>query len=435
MKVTIESKVFPTKNKTLWEKARRIIPGGVNSPVRAFQAVGGTPLFMERGSGSKIYDVDGNVYIDYVMSWGPLILGHAHPEVIETVRKRALRGTSFGAPTEEEVVLAQQIQSCMPSLEKVRLVNSGTEAAMSALRLARAYTQKEKILKFEGCYHGHADHLLVGAGSGALSFSVPTSAGLPPGVTEQTLVAPYNDLSAVETVFQKEGDKIACVIVEPVAANMGVVLPKSGFLEGLREITKRYESLLIFDEVITGFRVAQGGAQGHYGVAPDLTLLGKIIGGGLPIGAFGGKKEVMDLLSPEGPVYQAGTLSGNPLSVACGNTTLEILRRKGTYDSLEKKGKQLEEIFRTAFSQRGIRGCVNRIGSLITAFFGVSSVSSFTDLKKMEKARYGIFFQECLKRGLYLPPSPYEALFLSAAHSEQDLEKSSSVIAKALEPF
>ena len=432
MKTIAESKTTHTKNKALWEEAKRLIPGGVNSPVRSFQAVGGTPLFMERGSGSKIYDVEGNVYFDYVMGWGPLILGHAHPEVVEALRKALLKGTTFGAPTEGEVELAKRIQEAMPSLERVRLVNSGTEAAMSALRLARAYTQREKILKFEGCYHGHVDHLLVEAGSGALSFSVPTTSGLPSGVLEKTWVAPYNDLERVEAIFKKDGKNIACVIVEPVAANMGVVLPKSGFLEGLRTITRRYESLLIFDEVITGFRIGKGGAQEHYGITPDLTLLGKIIGGGLPIGAFGGMREMMDLLSPEGPVYQAGTLSGNPISVAGGNATLEILSRQNSYESLEEKGATLETIFKEAFSKKKIRGCVNRIGSLLTPFFGVSSVSTFSDLKKMDKTQYRIFFHECLKRGLYFPPSPFEAAFLSLSHSEQDLEKSGSVMAEVL---
>ena len=428
-----ESKTTPTKNKALWEEAKRLIPGGVNSPVRSFQAVGGTPLFMEKGSGSKIYDVDGNVYLDYVMSWGPLILGHAHPEVVEVLRKAILKGTTFGAPTEGEVALAGRIQDSMPSLEKVRLVSSGTEAAMAALRLARAYTQREKILKFEGCYHGHVDHLLVEAGSGALSFSVATSSGLPSGVLEKTRVAPYNDLKAVETIFQKEGKHIACVIVEPVAANMGVILPKAGFLEGLRDVTRRYESLLIFDEVITGFRVGKGGVQERYDVTPDLTLLGKIIGGGLPMGAFGGRKEIMDLLSPAGPVYQAGTLSGNPLSVAGGNATLEILSRKNSYASLEEKGAALETIFKEIFSKKKIQGCINRIGSFLTPFFGISSASTFSDLKKMDKTQYRIFFHECLKRGLYFPPSPFEAAFLSLSHSEQDLEKSRSVLAEVLE--
>lgn len=431
MKAVTESGITPTRNKALWEEAKRLIPGGVNSPVRSFQAVGGTPLFMERGSGSKIYDVDGNEYIDYVMSWGPLILGHAHPGVMDALRKALSKGSSFGAPTEGEIELGRRIREAMPSLEKVRLVNSGTEAAMSALRVARAYTKRGKILKFEGCYHGHVDSLLVKAGSGSLSLSVPTSAGLPKEAAEKTLVAPYNDLPSVEKIFKKEGKNIACVIVEPVAANMGVVLPRPGFLEGLRDITRRFESLLIFDEVITGFRVGRGGAQGHYGVIPDLTLLGKVIGGGLPIGAFGGRKEIMNLLSPEGPVYQAGTLSGNTLSVAAGNATLQILSREDPYESLEEKGKALERILREAFSKHRVEGCVNRIGSLLTPFFGAPSVSTFSDLERMDKGKYRIFFHESLKRGLYFPPSPFEAFFLSVQHSLQDFEKSETVLAEA----
>jgi len=435
MKTIPESKVSLTKNEALWEEAKTLIPGGVNSPVRSFQAVGGIPLFMERGLGSKIYDIDGKEYIDYVMSWGPLILGHANPEVVDALRKTLVKGTSFGAPTEGEVKLSQRIRDFMPSIEKVRLVSSGTEAVMSALRLSRAYTQREKVLKFEGCYHGHVDNLLVAAGSGALSLSVPTSAGLLRGVLEKTRVVPYNDLAAVEAVFQKEGNEIACVIVEPVAANMGVVLPKPGFLEGLREITKRFQSLLIFDEVITGFRVSRGGAQERYGVIPDLTLLGKVIGGGLPTGAFGGKKEILDLLAPEGPVYQAGTLSGNSLSVAAGNRTLEILSRRNTYESLEEKGAFLEDAFRKAFSKKGAKGCVNRVGSLLTPFFGIDSAASFEEVKHLDKREYSFFFHECLKEGLYFPPSPFESSFLSLSHSEGDLERSAEVITKVMERF
>ena len=432
MKIIPVSKLSLTKSERSWEKAKQLIPGGVNSPVRSFKAVGGTPLFMEKGSGSKIYDVDGNDYIDYVMSWGPLILGHANPEVTEVLQKTLLKGTSFGAPTTGEVALAEQIRQEMPSLEKVRFVNSGTEAVMSALRLSRAFTRREKIVKFEGCYHGHVDSLLVGAGSGALSHSVPTSAGLLQGTLNQTIVLPYNDVGAVESLFAKEGNTIAAVIVEPIAANMGVLLPKPGFLESLQKASRRYRSLLIFDEVITGFRVGQGGAQAYYGVIPDLTILGKIIGGGLPIGAFGGRREVMDLLSPEGPVYQAGTLSGNPLSVAAGNATLQILSRENVYDSLEKKGAFLEQAFQDGFSKRGIKGCVNRVGSLLTPFFGISSPSTFHDLEKMDKKRYATFFHESLQRGLYFPPSPFEASFVSLAHSDRDLEKSAEVIQEAL---
>lgn len=429
MKTIAESKTSSTtKSNTLWEEARRLMPGGVNSPVRAFQAVGGTPLFIERGFGSKIYDVDENEYIDYVMSWGPLILGHANPELVEALRKTLVKGTSFGAPTEGEVALAQSIREVMPSLEKIRLVNSGTEAVMSALRLARAYTRRKKILKFEGCYHGHVDSLLVGAGSGALNLSVPTSEGLPDGTLVSTRVTSYNDLEKVEAIFKKEKNEIACVIVEPVAANMGVVLPKKGFLKGLREITQRHQSLLIFDEVITGFRVGRGGAQERYGVLPDLTILGKVMGGGLPIGAFGGRKEIMDSLAPEGPVYQAGTLSGNSLSVTGGITVLKILSRKNTYESLEEKGAFLEEAFGDAFSKYHLKGCLNRVGSLFTPFFGISSASTFEEVKHLDKKRYQIFFHECLKRGLYFPPSPFESSFLSLSHTLQDLERTKEIL-------
>lgn len=432
MKSTLVSKVSSTRNDLLWEEARSLIPGGVNSPVRSFQAVGGVPLFIEKGFGSKIYDIDGKEYIDYVMGWGPLILGHANPEVMEALRRALLKGTTFGAPTEGELALAQHIRDVMPAVEKVRLVNSGTEAAMTALRLARAYTRREKIVKFEGCYHGHVDFLLVGAGSGPLSFSTPTSEGLPKGVPETTRVLPYNDLSAVQRLFQKEGKEIACVIVEPIAANMGVIPPQAGFLEGLRKITKHDESLLIFDEVITGFRIAQGGAQERYGVLPDLTILGKIIGGGLPIGAVGGKKEIMDLLSPEGPVYQAGTLSGNPLSVAGGNKTLQILSRKNTYESLEEKGTLLEETFKKAFSKKRVTGCVNRVGSLLTPFFGISSATTFEDVQKADRESYKAFFHESLRRGLYFPPSPFESFFISLSHTERDLEKSAEGIVESI---
>jgi len=430
MKATLTSKRSPTKSERLWEEAKSLIPGGVNSPVRSFQAVGGTPLFIDRGFGSKIYDVDGKEYIDYVMSWGPLILGHANAELTDALRKVLMKGTSFGAPTEGEVELAQQLRDFMPSLEKVRLVSSGTEAVMSALRLARAFTRREKILKFEGCYHGHVDSLLVKAGSGALSTGVPTSAGLPSGLVEKTVVAPYNDLSAVRAIFARGGKEIACVIVEPVAGNMGVIPPKSGFLEGLREITKRNGALLIFDEVITGFRVGRGGAQERYGVVPDLTILGKIIGGGLPVGAFGGRKEIMDLLSPEGPVYQAGTLSGNPLSVACGNATLKILSRRNAYEMLEEKGAFLEEVLQKEFTRRKMKGFVSRVGSLFTIFFGVSSATTFRDVENLDKKKYKRFFHESLKHGLYFPPSPFESSFLSLAHSAQDLERTKEVISE-----
>ncbi len=427
-KASVQTKKEATRNRELWEAARDLIPGGVSSPVRAFREVGGTPFFVEKGFGSKLYDVDGKSYLDFVMSWGPLILGHANPEVLNTLKQILLKGTSFGAPTAAEVELAQHIRDLMPSLEQIRFVNSGTEAAMSALRVARAATNRDLIVKFEGCYHGHLDALLVKAGSGVSTLGLKTSAGIPQGFLATTRVLPYNDLASAKTLFKEEGSKIAAVIVEPIAGNMGLVPAKKEFLEGLRALTQRHGALLIFDEVISGFRVGLGGAQELYRVAPDLTLLGKVIGGGFPIGAFGGKREFMRLLAPEGPVYQAGTLSGNPISVGCGIVTLKILSRRGTYETLEKKGALLEAGFKRALSQRKVGATFVRVGSMFTLFFGEKTPSNYQEVQKTDKKRYARFFQESLKRGVYFAPSPFETNFLSLAHSEEELEGLSSAL-------
>lgn len=411
------------KSQELYARALRYLPGGVNSPVRAFKAVGGQPLFMVRGQGAYIYDADGNEYIDYVCSWGPLILGHAHPEVVEELEACLKDGTSFGAPTEREVELAREIVEAMPGVEVVRLVNSGTEATMSALRLARAYTGRSKIVKFEGCYHGHADFLLIKAGSGALTLGVPSSPGVPPSVASLTIVAPFNDLGAVEEIFAREGHDIAAVIVEPVPGNMGVVPPREGFLEGLREITRRYGALLIFDEVITGFRLSYGGAQEVYRVVPDLTCLGKIIGGGLPVGAYGGRKEIMDLVAPAGPVYQAGTLSGNPLAVTAGLATLRVLRRPGTYAELERRAALLHSGLLEAAREAGVEVTVNRAASMLTVFFTGQEVVDYATACASETSRFAAFFWAMLKQGIYLPCSQFEAIFLSLAHTEEHIER------------
>ena len=411
-----------TRNEELWEAAKDLIPGGVNSPVRAFREVGGTPFFVEKGFGSKLYDVDGKSYLDFVMSWGPLILGHANPEVINALKQVLLKGTSFGAPTASEVELAQHIRDRMPSLEQIRFVNSGTEAAMGALRLARAATKREIVVKFEGCYHGHVDTLLVKAGSGVSTFGIQTSAGIPDSLLQGVRVLPYNDLPSAEALFKKEGDRLAAVIVEPIAGNMGLVPAKKEFLEGLRHLTQTHGALLIFDEVISGFRVGAGGAQALYRITPDMTLLGKVIGGGFPIGAFGGKKEWMRLLAPEGPVYQAGTLSGNPISVGCGLATLKILSRRGSYETLEKKGSLLEKAFKRALTKTKWGARLIRIGSMFTLFFTDKAPSNYQEVLTADKKRYARFFRESLKRGIYFTPSAFETNFLSLAHSEEELE-------------
>jgi glutamate-1-semialdehyde 2,1-aminomutase len=402
----------------LFARARAVIPGGVNSPVRAFNAVGGQPLFIERGAGAHIWDADGHRFIDYVGSWGPLILGHAHPRVVEAVTSAAQRGTSFGAPTAAEVRLAELVIQAVPSIELVRFVNSGTEATMSALRLARAYTRRDKILKFAGGYHGHADMLLVAAGSGALTLGTPDSPGVPAAATAHTLVAPYNDLEAVRGAFAAHPGEIAAVIVEPVAGNMGCVPPGPGFLAGLRALTSQHGALLIFDEVMTGFRVAYGGAQALYGITPDLTCLGKIVGGGLPAAAYGGRRDIMALISPSGPVYQAGTLSGNPLAMAAGTVQLELLREPGVYDQLERTTAALMDGLAAAARDAGVPTYATRVGSMFCTFFTGDPVVDEATAKRSDTGRFAVFFREMLARGIYLAPSQFEAGFVSLAHTD-----------------
>lgn len=420
------------RSKIFYERALKSIPGGVNSPVRACKAVKSDPIFFERGEGAYLIDVDGNRYIDYVCSWGPLILGHSHPEVIANVYFAAKKGTSFGAPTWQEVELAEFIKSCIPSIEKIRLVNSGTEATMSAIRLARAYTGRKKIIKFEGCYHGHVDSLLVKAGSGLATFGIPSSPGIPEELTAHTLNLPFNDFTAVEKAFEKYGKEIAGIIVEPIPGNMGVVLPKDGFLEFLREITKKYEALLIFDEVITGFRIGLSGAQGKYGITPDLTCLGKIIGGGLPVGAYGGKEEIMNLVAPEGPVYQAGTLSGNPIAVSAGLATLKELIKPGTYEKLENLSKILEEGIKEVLKKLGLSYQLNRAGSMLTLFFTEKEVIDFQSALSSNTEKFAIFWQKMLERGVYLAPSQFEAWFISLAHGEAEINSTLKAIYEVL---
>lgn len=409
-------------SRRLFQRAKARIPGGVNSPVRAWKAVGGTPLFIERGRGAHVFDSDGNRYIDFVGSWGPLIFGHAHPQILRALAKTARNGTTFGAPTEHEVKLAELIVRLIPSVQKVRLVSSGTEATMSALRLARAYTGRSKIVKFDGCYHGHADGLLVKAGSGIATLGLPDSPGVPSGFAKETLVAKYNDVISVSKLFEQHGKNVAALIVEPVCGNMGVIPPAKVFLRFLRRLTRRYGTLLIFDEVITGFRVAVGGAQSFYGVTPDLTCLGKVLGGGLPLAAFGGRRQIMDLIAPEGPVYQAGTLSGNPLAVAAGLATLGLLTRPGTYARLEAKGKRLEEGFARILKKYSIRGTINRIGSMMTLFFGIDHVRNADDARNCDRQRFARYFHGMLRRGVYLPPAAFEAMFVSLAHTTADID-------------
>ncbi|MBD5465487.1 MAG: glutamate-1-semialdehyde 2,1-aminomutase [Lachnospiraceae bacterium] len=419
-----------TRSEQLFEQSKTCIPGGVNSPVRAYQAVGSSPVFLERASGSKVYDVDGQEYIDYVCSFGPCILGHCDKNVINAVKQACDKGLTFGAPTEAEYRLAMLIKECMPSMEMTRLVSSGTEAVMSAVRAARGYTGRDKIVKFRGCYHGHSDGLLVKAGSGAMTQSVPDSAGVLEDYTKHTLVAEYNREDSVKELFEAKGKEIAAVIVEPVAANMGVVPPKDGFLQFLREITREYGALLIFDEVITGFRLALGGAQEYYQVMPDLTTLGKIIGGGMPVGAYGGKKEIMEVVAPAGPVYQAGTLSGNPVSTAAGIATLSVLKQGGSrlYEELEQKGKRLAESAKEALKDRV---CVNRAGSLLSVFFTKEQVTDFQSADSSDREKYAMYFHYLLEHGIYTAPSQFEAMFLSMAHSDEDIERTIEVIKEA----
>lgn len=403
--------------------AQEVIPGGVNSPVRACKSVGCDPPFIERASGCRMYDADGNGYVDYVCSWGPMILGHAHPEVQAAVSAALAQGTSFGAPTWREVALAQRIVDLVPSIEKVRLVNSGTEATMSAIRLARGYTGRKKILKFDGCYHGHADSFLVKAGSGVATLGIPGSPGVPEEVVANTVAIPFNDFSAVRTVLEDQGDEIAAVIVEPVPANMGVVLPHEEFLSTLRALTKGYDILLIFDEVITGFRLGLGGAQERFGIMPDLTCLGKIIGGGLPVGAYGGRTDIMSQIAPEGPIYQAGTLSGNPLATAAGLATLEVLARPGIYEVLEERAGALTKGIEERARRHGVRCRVQGIGSMSTTFFGLSDpVTDFATALTADTAAYARFFQSMLEQGVYLAPSQFEVAFVSLAHGWEEIE-------------
>ena len=419
-------------SKQLFYEAQRFLPGGVDSPVRAFKAVGGIPPFIVRAKGSKIYDADGNDYIDFVGSWGALILGHAHPQVVEAIKRAAEYGTSFGAPTELETTLARMISEAIPSIEMLRFVNSGTEATMSALRLARAFTGRDKIIKFAGGYHGHADGLLVKGGSGLATLGIPDSPGVPLGYAENTLVAPYNNVEIVRQIFELYPTEIAAIIVEPVAANMGVVLPQPGFLEGLRQLTHEFGALLIFDEVITGFRVAYGGAQTLYGVTPDLTCLGKIIGGGLPVGAYGGRREIMQMVAPVGPVYQAGTLSGNPLAMTAGIETLKLLQQAGTYKQLEMKSARLAEAVTRAATKSGVSLYISRIASLLTVFFTVSPVIDYESASRADTAFFARFFQRLLSEGVYWPPSPFEAAFVSLSHSDEDIRLTNEIIGRAL---
>lgn len=420
------------RSKELYAEAVRWMPGGVNSPVRAFRAVGGEPVFFARGEGPYLWDVDGNRYIDFVGAWGPLILGHAHPAVVEAVCRAARQGMAFGAPTEAESVLARMIVEAFPSVDRVRFVNSGTEATMSALRLARAYTGRPKVVKMQGGYHGHADALLVQAGSGVATFGLPDSPGVTAGMARDTLVVPYNDLGAVEALFAEVGEEIAAVLVEPVAGNMGVVLPQEGYLEGLRRITREHGALLILDEVITGFRLAYGGAQTLWGLDPDLTCLGKVIGGGLPVGAYGGRAEIMAWVAPEGPVYQAGTLSGNPLAMAAGIATLQELQKPGVYETLAALGRRWAQGLATRAEEAGVPVQVNAIGSMMTAFFTTEPVRDYASAKRADVARYARFFHAMLQRGVYLAPSQFEASFVSLAHTPDVVDAALEAAGEAL---
>jgi len=410
------------KSRKLFQKALRVIPGGVNSPVRAFRAVGGNPLFIEKAKGSKIYDVDGNSYIDYVLSWGPMILGHVHPAVARALKNAVSKGTSFGAPTALEVELAELVLKIYPSMDKVRMVNSGTEATMSAIRAARGFTGRDKIIKFEGCYHGHADGLLVKAGSGAATFGLPDSPGVPKSYARNTLTLPYNDIAALKNMIEKEWRSLACVIVEPVVGNIGCVLPKQGFLETLRKLTAKHGIVLIFDEVMTGFRVSFGGAQAYYGIKPDMTCLGKVIGGGLPVGAYGGRKEIMSMISPEGPVYQAGTLSGNPLAMTAGIETIKELSKKGSYFEIEKKSAMLEKGLIDAAKRAGVKTRFYRAGSMFCTYFTDTEVYDYKTAKTADTEKFSRFFSRMLERGINLAPSQFEAGFMSLAHTEKDID-------------
>jgi len=419
------------KSRVLFKKAKRLMPGGVNSPVRAFKAVGGTPLFIKSAKGSRIYDEDGNEYIDYVLSWGPMILGHAHPQVTKALQKAAEKGTSFGAPTSLEIELASMICKAYPSMEMVRMVNSGTEATMSAIRVARGFTGRDKVIKFEGCYHGHADGLLVKAGSGAATFGVPTSPGVPKDYARHTITLPFNDLKLLQRVIKKEAKNIACVILEPVIGNSGCILPQPGFLRGLKKLTGKYGIILIFDEVMTGFRVSYGGAQKAFGIKPDMTCLGKVIGGGLPVGAYGGKKEIMRNVAPEGPVYQAGTLSGNPLAMTAGIETLKILSKPDTYKKLMAKSKTFEEAMKDASKRAGIKTKFYRAGTMFCTYFTDREVRNFSDAANTDTQKFAKFFRKMLDRGINLAPSAYEAGFMSLAHSQADINRTARAAYRA----
>ncbi|HOD37017.1 MAG TPA: glutamate-1-semialdehyde 2,1-aminomutase [Syntrophales bacterium] len=424
------------RSEKLFEKAKRFIPGGVNSPVRAFRSVEASPLFIARAAGSKVFDTDGHEYIDYVSSWGPMILGHGHPAVVQAISRAARKGTSYGAPTEMEVRMAEMIRRAIPSVEMVRMVSSGTEAVMSAIRLARGYTGRERIIKFEGCYHGHADSLLVKAGSGVATLGIPGSPGVPAKLAELTINVPFNDAAAVRSAVDRLGDEIACVIVEPVAGNMGVVPPRPGFLETLRKITESRGIVLIFDEVITGFRFTYGGYQNLIGIEPDLTCLGKIIGGGLPVGAFGGKKKIMEMLAPLGPVYQAGTLSGNPLAMAAGVATLKLLRDDRTlYERIDGTAATLCGEMKRLFSEKGLPAFFHRAGSMFTAFFTRLEVFDFATASTSDTKLFARFFRGMLSRGVYLAPSQFEAAFISAAHGHDDIDRTLSACAETLREF
>ena len=421
-----------SKSQHLFIEAQKYIPGGVNSPVRSFRAVGGTPPFIARGQGSHVWDIDGNEYIDFLGSWGPLILGHANTNVVNALKKASEDGTSFGAPVELEVELARMICQAMPSIEKVRLVNSGTEACMSALRLSRAFTGRSKIIKFAGCYHGHADGLLVRAGSGAMTHGIPTSAGVPESYAQETLVADYNDINSVAAHFANQPEGIAAIIVAPVAGNMGVVPPAEGFLEALREIATDNGSLLIFDEVITGFRVAPGGAQERFSIKPDITCLGKVIGGGLPVGAYGGKSEIMEMVAPLGPMYQAGTLSGNPLAVTAGVATLKELQKADTYQELERKSDRLATGLTQAFKGAKIPSTINRVGSMLTGFFSDGPINSLDTVEKSNSELYGRYFHALLEEGVYIAPSQFEAGFVSVSHTDEDIDRTIDKVTNVL---
>ncbi len=420
------------RSEELFERGRKTLVGGVNSPVRAFRAVGGTPLVIDHAKGARLFDVDGREYIDFVCSWGALILGHAHPDIVSAISDQASRGTSFGMTSPLEIELGEKITKAIPSVEMVRFVNSGTEAAMSAVRLARAFTERDLVIKFEGCYHGHSDGFLSEAGSGLATLGISASPGVPNTFASLTLNTPYNDLEAAENLFRQHHGQIAAVIVEPVAANMGVVPPAAGFLEGLRAITKKEKSLLVFDEVITGFRMAYGGAQSVYKIDPDLTVMGKIIGGGLPVAAYGGKRNIMERVAPLGPVYQAGTLSGNPLAMRAGLATLPKLEAPGFYENVNRKTQRFAEGLRSALKEATVQGEVNLAGSLLTMFFTSQPVRNYADAKKSDSARFAAFFQEMLNRGIFIAPSQYEALFVSAAHTDADIDRAIAAARESL---